>query len=82
MMEHIPTDRVNYVIRKIMTCTEEAFFQISTVPDVMGALIGQELHLTVKPFEWWLGVFHGLGYRVKWSEKQDIAALFFISNYA
>lgn len=54
VMEHIPTDHVDAVLRNLadkVNCA--AYFRISTVPDGMGALIGETLHLTVRSAEWW-----------------------------
>lgn len=65
VMEHIQPENVDLVINNIMECCKsDAFFQISTVDDKMGILIGQKLHLTVKPFEWWRNTFTSLGYEV------------------
>lgn len=54
VMEHIPTADVPQVLRNILGSAHHVFFGISTVPDVMGATIGEELHLTVKPLAWWV----------------------------
>ncbi len=54
VMEHIPTQDVDAVLRNVFAAAETVFFQISTVPDQMGALIGHDLHLTVQPHSWWL----------------------------
>lgn len=78
VMEHIPPEKVDAVILNIMESSPEVFFQISTVPDIMGSIIGQTLHLTVRPHEWWRKKFEDLGFSVKWEEKTDIASLFFI----
>lgn len=80
VMEHIPTEDVDTVLKNIMSACDNCFFQISTVPDVMGALIGQDLHLTVKPLEWWEQKFISLGYAVLWRDKEDTAALFFVTQ--
>jgi hypothetical protein len=80
VMEHIPPDQVDAVIRNIMDAAEDVFFQISTVDDRMGSLIGKHLHLTVKPHDWWRDTFWRLGFHVTWSEEQDIASSFVIKN--
>lgn len=65
VMEHIPTHRVPMTIRNIMkSVSESAFFQISTVDDVFGAVIGHRLHNTVKPHGWWRETFERGGYRI------------------
>lgn len=80
VMEHIEPEKVAQVILNIMSKVDKCFFQISTVPDVMGELIGQDLHLTVRPLEWWEDLFASLGFSVEWSEDQNIAALFYVTK--
>lgn len=54
VMEHIPPGKVNDVLASISRAvTRGAYLLIDSAPDVMGALIGQPLHLTVQPPEWW-----------------------------
>ncbi len=54
VMEHISTEMVGAVLAGIANrTTRGAFFQISTVPDGLGSLIGKVLHLTVRPAGWW-----------------------------
>lgn len=53
VMEHIPTEKVNDVLLNISCSVEKCFFAIHTDHDVMGSLIEDTLHLTVKPAEWW-----------------------------
>lgn len=80
VMEHIEPENVDKVLTNIMSAVNDCFFQISTVPDVMGALIGQDLHLTVKPLEWWEQKFISLGFAVLWRRKVEAAALFFVTR--
>jgi len=80
VMEHIPTDDVVMVIENIMTSSKNVFFQISTIDDIGGEVIGTPLHLTVKPHSWWKALFESKGYKIQWQEEQDIAALFYITN--
>lgn len=54
VMEHIPTEYSMLVIDRITRACKFTWFQISLVPDQFGAVIGQTLHLTVRPFNWWL----------------------------
>lgn len=54
VMEHIPPERVKDVLFGISSLVDRAYFRIATVPDGMGRLIGETLHLTVQPAEWWL----------------------------
>ncbi len=54
VMEHIPTNRVHDVLSEIKRTTRAGvFFQIATFPDGMGRRIGETLHLTVRPPQWW-----------------------------
>lgn len=53
VMEHIPPEYTMLVIDRIMASCRQAFFHICLVPDGFGKAIGQPLHLTVMPFEWW-----------------------------
>lgn len=80
VMEHLPPESVEQTIDNIMTAADEVFFQISIVDDVMGDVIGQQLHLTVRSHSWWKDLFIAHGYTVKWEMKQDIAALFYITK--
>lgn len=78
VMEHIPPEDVQAVIDNIMRCVDGCFFQISLVPDNMGALIGQPLHLSVFPVEWWLEKF--AAYKVAWQWANAENAMFYIRN--
>ena len=40
-----------------MECVDRCFFKIAMFPDNMGALIGQPLHLSVFPLQWWVSMF-------------------------
>jgi hypothetical protein len=59
------------VLRNILASAEHVFFNISTVDDVMGATIGETLHLTVKPIEWWVEQFKEVGAVVHWSRTLE-----------
>lgn len=80
VMEHIPTDDVETVVRNVMNAADTVYFQISTVADSRGALIGATLHNTVYPHDWWRGLFERLGYAVTWSDASNIAASFIVKN--
>ena len=68
VLEHIPTADVDAVLRNILSSAENVYLQISTVPDHFGpAVLGEPLHLTVKPLEWWLARLGEIGAMVKWS---------------
>jgi len=61
VMEHIPTEYVMQVLNNIMACTPRAFFYICLLPDSFGQIVGKPLHLTVKPFMWWLEKLNEVG---------------------
>lgn len=79
VMEHIPPADVERVIQNVMACVPMAFFQISTVPDMAGAIINQCLHLTVEPHAWWHGVFERLGFEVTWDKNYPGLSQFLIA---
>ena len=76
VMEHIPDESLEKVIRNIMEAAEVVFFQISTFPDDFGQLIGQPLHLSVHPHDWWLGLFENIEYAVNKDIDGDNASIF------
>ena len=54
VMEHIPTEKIDDTLRSIFESVDEAvYFDIDTVPDMFGEIIGARLHETVQPAEWW-----------------------------
>lgn len=59
VLEHLPPDRIHAALRGIREKTRQAgVFQIATRPDTSGKLIGETLHLTVRPGEWWWETLH------------------------
>lgn len=61
VMEHIPIEYTMLTIRQILDRCDSAFFQICTKPDSFGKEIGEPLHLTVAPYQWWLHRLEDLG---------------------
>lgn len=54
VMEHIPLEKVDAVLANIRAhVTGSVYFSISTEPDEFGRDIGEILHETVRPAEWW-----------------------------
>src|SRR5512139_2210554 len=64
VLEHIPPEDVDKVLTNIGTAAKKVYFAISTVPDVMGALVGEPLHLTVESPFWWHDKLKEVGYRI------------------
>lgn len=81
VMEHIPPEDVETVLRNIVTSCRHCFFQISCVPDHMGELIGEQLHLTVQPYAWWLEQFQKIGCLVHWSQDFGEACAFYVTAW-
>jgi hypothetical protein len=81
VMEHIPPEYVDRVLQNILQAAQHVFFQISCVEDACGSLIGESLHLTVKPFDWWLQKLQSLDCVVHWSQDQGDVALFYVSAW-
>lgn len=80
VMEHIPPHQVDKVIENIMSGADKVFFQISLIPDACGALIGQDLHLSVHPMDWWARRFVSLGFTIEWSQDERDSALFYVAR--
>jgi SAM-dependent methyltransferase len=81
VLEHIPTEDVDKVLDNCLASCKHVFFQISTVDDVMGGMIGHPLHLTVKPYEWWLKKFTNRGCIVHWSKQDSISCMLYVSAW-
>lgn len=61
VMEHIPPEYTMLVTDRILSACRTTWFQIALLPDSHGELIGQSLHLTVRPFNWWLDRLGSIG---------------------
>lgn len=81
VMEHIPTKDVDAVLRHILKSAQHVFFQISLVDDACGALIGEPLHLTVKPFEWWREKMIEHEAQIHWAANRGDTALFYVTSW-
>ena len=68
VMEHIPPERVDEVLSGISRQTRRVYFTISDRPDSLGSLIGEQLHLTVQPYEWWQAKLSKYWHRVEQPE--------------
>lgn len=81
VMEHIPTEDVLKVLQNILGSANRVFFGISTVDDAMGALIGERLHLTVQPMEWWIAQLESAGAVIHWAQAIDGACGIYCSSW-
>lgn len=53
VLEHIPTEKV-YAVLDNLSQYKELYIRIHLKDDNFGHKLNTKLHLTVKPFEWWL----------------------------
>lgn len=53
VMEHLPPQKVDRALKRIVAHVERAFFSIHFGPDNFGQTVGHPLHLTIQPFAWW-----------------------------
>lgn len=81
VLEHIPPEDVDAVITNCLVSCQNVFFQIATEDDVMGALIGHKLHLTVQPYEWWYKKFEDRGCKIMWSKEMAGCCMFYVSSW-
>jgi len=81
VMEHIPPERVDRVLDNVLKAARHVFFSISTIPDKCGDLIGEDLHMTVQPYGWWLRKLCDRDAVVHWSREEDGASLFYVSAW-
>jgi len=52
VLEHIPPEHVDAVLANMDT--ENCYLHIHLKEDKFGAIVGEKLHLTIQPHEWWL----------------------------
>lgn len=82
VMEHIPPENVDRVLRNVLKSAQHVFFQISCEDDVCGALIGEPLHLSVHPYAWWLAKLQELDCAVHWSQDCGTHCMFYVTAWA
>jgi SAM-dependent methyltransferase len=83
VLEHIAPADVEGVLANILMAARRVYLAISTVPDQFGpALLGEPLHLTVRPHEWWRGALESLGARIDHEEDLGAVSVFYASIYA
>ena len=57
VMEHIPRDKVEASLHHIAGCCKYVVFKIDHAPN---SFIGETLHLTLEPVEWWITQMRGM----------------------
>ena len=58
VLEHIPPEEVDVVVERICACCDELWMKIAYFNS---QLRGLDLHLTMKPSEWWVKIFEQWG---------------------
>lgn len=53
VLEHIPVEFAMLVVANCLTAAPKAFFHINFDPDYFGKTIGETLHISQFPFDWW-----------------------------
>ena len=77
VLEHIPPDRVMDTLKAIHDSTSKAvYLNIDTIPDAFGILIGEKLHLTVRPAKEWEADLRKIWKEVKCLHANDGEAIF------
>jgi SAM-dependent methyltransferase len=61
MLEHLPPKKVEHALVNIRDHADHAFLSIHFGDDMFGRLVGKKLHLTVRPFVWWVEKLRGHG---------------------
>jgi len=79
VMEHIPPEQVDDVLRNVCNVAPRIFFQIALFHDNMGAIIGQRLHLSVHTAFWWLRKLQDYG-RVLHFEDHGATAIYYLTT--
>jgi 2-polyprenyl-3-methyl-5-hydroxy-6-metoxy-1,4-benzoquinol methylase len=81
VMEHIPDAQVDRVIGNVLRAAQHVFFSISTTEDSCGALIDETLHMTIRPYAWWLEQFARYEAVVHWSQERQGVCFFYVSGW-
>lgn len=81
VMEHIPPDKVDIVLNNVLRAAKHVFFSIHTEQDRCGKMIGEELHLTVHNYSWWLQRFTDRGCVIHFSQELESACIFYVSAW-
>lgn len=54
VLEHIPSEKIRLTLQEINRVGKYWYFSIACRPDKMGRKIGETLHLSVHPPNWWI----------------------------
>lgn len=81
VMEHIPTPLVHTVLGNILKSSQKVFFQISTVEDYFGSVLGHPLHLTIKPIKWWIDELKKHDAEILWARVDDGSCMIYCTAW-
>lgn len=81
VMEHIAPQDVENVLRNILLASKHTFFAIDLQDDKMGALVGEPLHLTVRPFDWWKARLMEMGCEILFETGDEHKAVFYVRSF-
>jgi len=83
VLEHIPEEEIDAVLDTILENSKHVFFQISTVHDAFGhhPEIDETLHVTVKPYQWWLKKLVSKDIVLHRSNDLGNAAIFYLTGW-
>lgn len=83
VMEHIPPDDVDKVLKNILSSARHVFLHIHCTPDDYGkVIVGEPLHLTVQPYAWWKERIEAADGYIRWSQDDGHSCSFYVSRYA
>jgi SAM-dependent methyltransferase len=81
VMEHIPPDKVGVVLDNILKAAQHVWFSIAMFDDSCGGMIGETLHLSVHPFDWWKEQFEARDCVIHWSQQDNGSAQFYVTAW-
>lgn len=81
VMEHIPESDIDKTLDNILHSCQHVFFQIATKEDQFGEVLGHRLHLTVKPFSWWLKKLQDHECVIHWSKETPEDCIIYVTAW-
>ncbi len=77
VLEHVPTEYVGLALHRIKENCDQVFLSIGLDDDAFGALIRDQLHLTIRPFIWWRDLLSEYG-EVKSARDLHVTGMFHV----
>ena len=83
VLEHIAEADVPKVLENVVRAGWRVFLGICTAEDDYGPLlVGEHLHLTVKPAAWWREQLEALEAKIPWEKTEENWCWFYVAGYA